>query len=179
MTLRSLLSFGSDLEGTGKLDLVRLSQSMTAVTLFTDQSKQVFLHYLKDQEIMSYVHCNETGCVLCQIKNAINEKILLPVYVLAEHRIGILPVGVSHRPQSLLPQLMGVINRHEEPVITMIIRNGNNDFTVDTRPLSEDINAGEELIKEFTPQFEAEKINISDVYCRLPNEELQPGSIRC
>jgi len=60
-----------------------------------------------------------------------------------------------------------------DTVVTMIIRNGIDDFGVETKPLPPDVDAGENLIKDFMVQLKAGKIELKDVYRHIPNKELK------
>jgi len=63
MTLKDILTIGFDPEDQTNLQQVRLTQSMTPIIIFMREVAQVFLHYLEDLEIRSYIHCNGNGCV--------------------------------------------------------------------------------------------------------------------
>src|SRR4051812_11402017 len=73
------------------LEVVRLSADETAVVPFTSSAVQVKLHYCDQGEMQGYVHCNGEKCALCRAGKTADERLLLPVYLPAVERIGVLP----------------------------------------------------------------------------------------
>src|SRR4051794_14478486 len=85
-------------------DSVRLGPNQIPLVLFTPDGDEVRLHYCDEQEISTYVRCADgknaltRKCLLCLIGKAVDERYLLPAYLPAEERIGILPVSKNMRP---------------------------------------------------------------------------------
>ena len=165
--LRKVAQSGSS---ESSLDLIRVGSDETAIVPFTYQTTLVALHYCNEREISGYVLCNNEGCLLCRIGRKKDERYLLPVYTPAEKRVGILPVSPSLRPFSLLAQLHPILQA-ENPVVVFLSRDGMK-YTVSTRELKPDMDAGESEIKTFLENFNAGNVNLSSIYPRVDNTQL-------
>jgi hypothetical protein len=152
------------------IELVRLGNDETAIIAFTPDSEEVDLHYCSETEIGSYVICNGPDCILCRIGRKRDERLLLPVYLPAEERVGILPVSRSLRPFALLPQISNVL-KAAKPTVMFVARDGIK-YTVSTTELQKDVEAGEAVIRRFVDDYEAGLHDLTTVYPRISNEEL-------
>ncbi|NQU63613.1 MAG: hypothetical protein HQ517_04930 [SAR324 cluster bacterium] len=153
-----------------ELDLSRLGNDQIAATPFTVDGEAVDLHYCSEAEIGGYTRCNGPDCILCKTGRRVEERVLIPVYLPTEGRIGVLPVSRSFRPFALLPQLINVM-KADEPQVMFIMRDGAK-YTVSTANLSEDSDRGELTIKLFQEEFEAGVYQLSDVYPKIENDQL-------
>src|SRR4051812_11496006 len=85
------------------LDLVRLDSNQTAVIPFTSDGTQVAIHYCDQGDSPGYVHCNGPDCVLCRAGRKPDERVLLPVYLPAIQRVGVLAISPATAPGTLRP----------------------------------------------------------------------------
>ena len=109
-----------------------------AIVPFTLDSETVTIHFCPEAEINGYLLCNGKGCVLCRVGRKQEPRILLPVYLPASGVVGILPLSMSCRPNSLLPQL-GTVLEAGKPMVAFI----SYVYRVQSiRPMSALINPG-------------------------------------
>lgn len=153
------------------LHLVRLGSDQVAVIPFTSDVVLVRLHFCEEEEIGGYVHCNGGDCVLCQIGRKIEERALLPVYLPAVERLGVLPISPSVRPGALRPQLMPIL-RSNKRVVLLINKPDRAKYQVGSVELSTDMDDGAVLIKAFLEDLEAKGIDLASVYPHFQNEDL-------
>lgn len=165
----SLLDLVSHSE-EAQLELVRLDQSETAIVTFTADGERVGIHFCQEQEIGGYVRCNGVGCLLCRIGKKKDERVLIPVYLPTSKAIGILPVSPSLRPHALLPQLVPLLSA-SKPSVAFVKRDGAK-FSVSTRELPEDVDAGEATIARFLEACERQEVSLPSVYQKLSNDQL-------
>jgi hypothetical protein len=151
-------------------EVVRLGSDETAIIPFTADSEEVPLHYCPETEINSYVVCSGHDCVLCRIGRKRDQRLLLPVYLPAAGRIGILPLSKSLRPRALLPQISNIL-KAPKPMIAFVTRNGAQ-YTVSSAELNKDVDTGEAVIKSFLDDYAAGLHDLSNVYPRIENEQL-------
>lgn len=165
-------------EEQSTLELVRVGQDEIAFLPFTAEGKSMEVHYCEETEIRSYVPCNEEPCCLCQIGRKKETRILLPVYVPALAKVGILPISRSLRPSSLLPQLTDIL-KAQSPLV-VFARREHTRFLVSTTSLREDMDGGEEAIAAFKAQYEAGELQLATVFPVIANEHLAqiPGIAR-
>ena len=57
--------------------------------------------------------------------------------------------------------------------MVMFVKRDAGTYTVATRELTDDIDAGEAIIQKFRADYEAGKITLTSVYSRIANEELE------
>ena len=152
------------------LELVRLGIDETAIIPFTADSEGVDLHYCSETEINGYVVCNGPDCVLCRIGRRKEQRLLLPVYLPAEGRVGILPVSRSLRPFALLPQIANAL-KTENPMVMFVSRDGAR-YTVLSAELKDDVDRGEASIKNFLADYKADHHALSSIYPKIENEQL-------
>lgn len=152
------------------LEVVRLGPDETAIIPFTADSEAVDLHYCSETEINSYVVCNGPDCVLCRIGRKRDQRLLLPVYLPAAGRVGVLPVSRSLRPFALLPQITNVL-KADKPMVMFVIREVAK-YTVSTAELQKDVDGGETVIGRFMDEHESGLHSLAAVYPRIDNEQL-------
>ena len=152
------------------LEVVRLGSDETAIIPFTADSEAVDLHYCSETEINSYVICNGPDCALCRIGRKRDQRLLLPVYLPAAGRVGILPVSRSLRPFALLPQISNVL-KADKPMVMFVTRDGAK-YIVSTAELQKDVDGGEATIRRFLDDYEAGLYDLTSVYPRIDNEQL-------
>jgi hypothetical protein len=158
------------------LEIVRLDANQTAVVLFTDNATSVKLHYCDETEVHGYIRCNGESCVLCQAGKSADERVLLPVLVLATQRIGVLPISPASRPGSLRPQIMPALNA-DKRVALLISKPDRMSYRVTTAELAADMDDGAAVIKEFVERHEAGKVDLAAVYVQMDNRDMEalPG----
>lgn len=166
----SLLDVAAAESEESLLDLVRLGSDETAIITFTAEGESITVHYCSETEINGYVVCNGGDCVLCRIGRQKEQRLLLPVYLPAAGRVGILPVSRSLRPFALLPQISNVLKA--EKAMVMFVKRDGAKYTVSTAELQKDVDGGEEKIKRFLEDYEAGVHDLSAVYPSIDNEQL-------
>ena len=166
----SLLDVAAAEPAESRLELVRLGNDEAAIILFTADSEEVDLHYCSETEINGYVVCNGPDCVLCRIGRRKDQRLLLPVYLPAEGRVGILPVSRSLRPFALLPQISNVL-KTEKPMVMFVSRDGAK-YTVSSAELKDDVDRGEASIKHFLADYNAGHHALSSIYPKIENDQL-------
>jgi len=164
-TTLNLLDFLGKVEDV-PLERVRLDGNETAMLIFTGDGIECEIHYCRESEIGESVHCSGSDCLLCLIGRKKDRRILIPVYLPASQAIGALPVSPSLRPFALLPQI-GAILKSGKPLIAFVTREGSK-FSVDTRELTQEMDGGEMVIKEFLEK----NVGLTSVYPRLANHQL-------
>jgi len=156
-----------------ELRLIKLNGDEIAVVPFTIEAEQVTLHYCKEPEIQSYIHCNGDGCVLCKIGRSKTEKLLYPVYLPTAQEIGILPVSPSQKPKALLPQLGVVLQDAEKELkLLFICKIDSFSFSVKTGRFPEGSHKGVAVIDHFNTGPGRDTNNFASVYQRISNEQL-------
>lgn len=160
------------------LELLRIRNDEIALIPFTAEGESVELHYCKEEEIRSFLHCNGPSCCLCKIGRKLDARILLPVYVPTSGAVAVLAVSRNFRPYALLPQLLAVI-KAQRPMV-MFVRRENMKFPVTTANLSADMDGGEEQISKHKEQYEAGEIQLAGVIPTIDNDQLSqlPGVAR-
>jgi hypothetical protein len=153
------------------LQLVRLDANEVAVVPFTSETTPVQLHYCDQPEIQGYVHCNGPGCVLCRAGRKAEERVLLPVYLPAGQGIGVLPISPSSRPGALRPQVLPAL-RSGKRLALLITRPDRATFKVGTVELTEGMDDGAAVIKDFLSRWQAGEVDLASVYPRLDNRDL-------
>lgn len=153
------------------IQLVRLDANEVAVVPFTKDVTPVKLHYCEQPEIKGYVHCNGTACVLCRAGRAVDDRVLLPVYVPGEKAVGVLPISPSSRPGALRPQIMPIL-RSGKRVAILIRKPDRARFDVSTVALSDGMDDGAKVIADFKSRWDAGEIDLALVYQRLENRDL-------
>ena len=153
-----------------QLERVRLNDNEIAVIPFTTDVQRIDLHYCDETAINDYVPCNGADCVLCTIGRKAEERILMPVYLPTAGAIGVLPVSPSFRPHALLPQLVNAM-KATKPIVVFVKRE-KRKYVVSTADLKADTDSGEERIREFMQEYEANRIDLRSVYTRIDNEQL-------
>ena len=173
MTRRVSLYDGFDDGGEDSarpLEAVRLSDQEVPVIPFTAETEEVQIHYVDEPEIKGYIRCRGQGCLLCRIDRAPDTRMLLPVYLPVDERVGVLPVPRSLRPKALRPQLLRNFET-DKPVVLFITRNGR-DYHVDPRAVVDGEDTGETQIKRFTEEYSAGRIRLESVYQEVANKDL-------
>jgi len=168
----NLLDMVADDSANSQIELVRLGSDEIAFIPFTPDSETVDLHYCQDTELNGYVTCNGPGCVLCKAGRKRDPKLLLPVYLPAAGRIGILPVSKSLRPYALLPQISNVL-KAGKPMVMFVTRDGGK-YNVSTSELQKDVDGGETVIKRFLEEYAAGSHDLTAVYSQ-PDRSLKNG----
>lgn len=163
-------------ENSRPLEIVRLDGNETAVIPFTPEGTQVKLHYMDQPDVQGYVHCNGEGCVLCKAGKTADERILLPVYLPATQRVGVLPISPASRPGSLRPQIMPAL-RSGKRVVLLIRKPDRMTYRVGTVELTEDMDDGAAVIQDFVKQRKAGEVDLAGVYARMDNRDMEaiPG----
>jgi hypothetical protein len=166
----NILDLVSDEPSNSQLERVRLNGDETPIFPITEFSEGAYLHYCPEIEIKDSVICNGDDCVLCKIRRKKDSKLLLPVYLPAADRVGVLPMSKSLRPFSLLPQIAGCL-KTGKPLVMFVVRDGMK-YTVSTRELQDDVYCGERVIQKFLADLEAGLIDLTSVYPKIDNAEL-------
>ncbi len=158
---------------TVALEIVRLTMAGVLMILFTKRAKRVNLHYIEERGI--YVHCNGPDCVLCKANYKVYEKILLPVYLVVQKVIAILPISNlkdNKNGRPLLSLILPFLLKAGKGLALVIVKRLSNwDYEVDSLPLSPEIEEDAKLvIEEFEENID--DFDIDSVYAKMSNEEL-------
>jgi len=158
------------------LEIARLSGDDTAVVLFTSTAMPVKVHYVDHDGVQGYVVCNGADCVLCRAGKTADERFLLPVYLPAIGRVGVLPISPASRPGALRPQIMPALKSGRR-VVLLISKPDRLTFRVRAVDLTDDMDDGAAAVKEFRRRMEAGEVDLTSVYARLDNAgmEAMPG----
>lgn len=138
--------------GKPGLEVVRLTANEMAMVPFFTQCETIDVHYCEEVDIRGYVPCAEEDCLLCQIGRDSEERLLMPVYLPISRSISVLSVSPSRRPEALQPQLEDIIAAGE-PVALFVRKTPDNKFLVSTRPLTENMDGGEDAIRHFEEEY--------------------------
>ena len=76
----------------------------------------------------------------------------------------------AQRPHALFPQIRAVLGA-EKPMLLFAKREGPK-FTVSTRELGPEMDAGEEQIRKFQEEYEENGAKLSSVYPVISNQDL-------
>jgi len=168
--MKNINDYVSDEPANQPIERVRLNSDQTAIIQITPSLTEVDTHFCQESEIKNTVLCNGDDCLNCKTGKKKDTKLLLPVYLPTEDRIGVLPMSKSLRPTSLLPQIARIM-KSGKSVVTFIVRD-EMKYTVTTSELPADINLNEEVIQNFLDNFNAGLIDLSSVYQKIDNSEL-------
>jgi len=167
-------------QGVEKLQLLRLGPAQTAIRLFTSETVPVRIHFMEERDLNSFVQCNGESCVLCQAGKNVDERVLLPVYVLNKASVEILPISPSSRPGALRPQILPLLQAmgdDKTPVVALVSKPDRMTFKVTRIQANSYHSLGEAVIKDFMERWEAGKIDPTSVYPKMDNAILSsiPG----
>jgi hypothetical protein len=166
--------------GAEKLQLLRLGPTQTALRVFTSETVPVRIHYMEERDLNSFCRCNGDSCVLCQAGRNLEERVLLPVYVLNRADVEILPVSPSSRPGALRPQILPLLQSMAEsttPVVALASKPDRMTFKVTRVEANQHHCLGDAAIKKFMEAWEAGQIDPVSVYQKMDNAVLSsiPG----
>lgn len=170
----NLLDVASEEPIESHIELVRIGNDEVAVIPFTADGVAVDLHYCQETEINSYVICNGPDCLLCRIGRKQDSRILLPVYLPTAGYIGVLPVSRLMRPHALFPQILPALSSGKN--VVLFITRQMAKYTVSMNELNEDSDGGEEVIEQFTIDYNARHYDLTSVYLRVDNKALSEVS---
>lgn len=152
------------------IELVRIGNDEIAVIPFTADGVAVNIHFCSEPEINSYVICNGPDCLLCRIGRKQDSRILLPVYLPTAGCIGVLPVSRLMRPHALFPQILPALSSGKN--VVLFITRQMAKYTVSMNELNEDSDGGEEVVEQFTIDYNAGRYDLTSVYLRVDNKAL-------
>ena len=163
------------------LELVRIGFDAVPVIPFTPAMVPAHVHYLNDDEIRGFVHCNGEGCLLCAAGRKMEDRKALPVYLPAERRIGILLMSTSMRPGALLPQMLEHVSesvKNRARVVLFISKKDNFSFNIAAAPIRPDSDDGAAAIAQFMENWGAGRINpLSAIQTITPEQAKHVPSI--
>ncbi len=157
------------------LALLRIDGNERLLIPFTTSMVRCPLHFLDYPTLRGYVHCNGTGCLLCQIGRQPEVRDLWPVYDALDRVVGVLPISTNIRGQALRPLLTPVLRQlkeAKEPMVIAIRRLDMARYDVRSFALPADVDNGTTVIQAFTRQMESGTVDLAAVYPRMANDEL-------
>ena len=156
------------------LSVIRLDGNERLVIPFTTTIARVKVHYFEVPSMREYIHCSGQDCLLCRVGRQVDERDLLPVYDVMSKTIGVLPISPNIRPNALRPQLAPVLQRlkEEKRFLVSIRKLDAVRFCVTTYDLPPNAEDGADVILAFKNEFEAGRIDLSNVYTKLAKEDL-------
>jgi len=167
-----------DVRALDKPALLRLGPNLTAIRLFTSQTVPMRIHFVEEPEVNGWVRCNGERCVLCEAGKSVEERMLLPVYVLSRAAVEILAISPSSRPGALRPQILPLLQTmaaSQDPVIALVHKPDRMTFKVTQLRLDPHHVHGEDAIKGYKELWEGDRIDPASVFPKLDNTVL--GSI--
>jgi hypothetical protein len=167
----NLLDMAKEQRTSTQAELVRINADEIPVVLFTLDATTTSIHFCQEDEIYGYVGCNGPDCILCRIGRKQDQRHLLAAYLPTHKSVGILPISPSMQPHALLPQLLDIFENNLNQVI-FIKREGMTKYTVTTSPLTDSVDKGEAIVKDFVEKMESGETDITSVYNRLSNKQL-------
>jgi hypothetical protein len=153
------------------LQLVRLGQNETPVTLMTDKGESLYRHYSAEPEIAGYFHCSGSVCVACDAGLARESCLLLPVELPLAGEIGILAVKNSFRPGELQAQLAPIMMTGL-PKVILLKREWGGKYVVSVANQHELTERDRAIIDQFLKDDETGAIAFSSVYPYFSIEQL-------
>ena len=159
------------------LERVILGDKEKGVILFTDKCEIVDIHFCDAPDINDYIICNDDGledstdCAACQFGYDKKQMFLFPCYSTDKEEIGVLPVSLSRRPNSLLVKVLAAL-KSKTPQVLFIKRKGQK-YTVTSNELTESMDGGESVIEPFMEQYESGLIDLKSIYQKIDNDELK------
>jgi hypothetical protein len=159
-------------ESSSQLETFRIGHDDKAGVLFTKKHQSVYVHYCAESEIKCYVVCNSDGgsdnCLFCQIGKKRNKRLLFPVFSLETETVEVLPVSDSLRPYALLPQMLNILSVDKK--LVTFFSHENYKYLLTTRKLNKERRRlVTPIVKSFMKSWEAQEIDLSDVYQRISN----------
>jgi hypothetical protein len=154
-----------------RLKYVGLSDNETPVIMFTKEVVETTLHYCKEPEIKTYIHCNGPDCLLCATGvKQVNMK-MTPVYQLESDEIGVLSFTDSMKPMALLPQMLNVFG-NPLPQVLFIRKESSTKFHLSARPVPKGLNFGEDRIAAFMADWGNDKYDLKTINATYTNIQL-------
>jgi hypothetical protein len=150
---------------------VSLSESQISVILFTKGADEAQIHYCKEPDIKSYVHCNGDDCVLCQTGVKKVKMNLMPVYSPQAGEIEVLTFTDIKRPGALLPQLQNVLGC-PLPQVLLIRRPDNYSFELIAKPVPKGVDTGMDVAEAFMAEWKSNRIDLKTIYAVYSNQVL-------
>jgi len=158
-------------QGDKSFELVRFTRQEVAVIPFTSTIAVVKLHYNDEPEARGYVHCNGTECALCRLGRTVEERVLLPVFLPGQGKIGIISISKSSRPGAIRPQLLPLL-RSEKRLVLFIKKVDQMNFKVGSSEVDPKAFGCDRPIEDFQRKLEAGEIDLTSVYPHQSNEAL-------
>ena len=156
------------------LTTLRVGSDAKFVIPFTPSVAMLDVHFAA-YSLRRYVQCNGAHCVLCEVGNNKQPRILLPVYDVEERTVVVLGMSSNCRPRALLAQLQPAL-RHvladESPILLSIRKQGSAEFDVAQFELADDADDGAEAIRLFTEALDNGSVSIASVVDVIENEVL-------
>jgi hypothetical protein len=171
----NLLELGREAENQ-PLELVRITRDEVPIIPFTMEGRPIALHYCNQPEIRGYVACIGTSCCLCRAGYKTEQRVLLPVYVPVDKRIGVLLVSTQMRPHSLLPQLIQQVRdaeQRQERVVLFVSRDESYRYAVTAGAARDGDDDGAAAIKQFQADVAENKVDLTSVVQHLTEEQLR------
>jgi hypothetical protein len=161
--------------GGGDLEILRITEEPTVVTLFTDRVGKAATHYLALPELRAEVQCNrphEARCLLCDLRKKRTTRAVLPVFDVQSDQIRALLVSDARYPHALAPLLKGELRKGGLDRRYLAISRKGVKFTVESLPAGDGHDLGETAISQFMEKLEAGAVALDRVLPVYPNAEL-------
>lgn len=155
---------------TNVFELIKIGSTEVAVNPFVSTCIPVTLHYCEENELGGWVICNGKNCTLCDIGKKPEQRLLLPVFLPTEDKIGVLSIPKTKTPRSLLPQLAPALKQPGKN--TVFLSREGSKYNVTTKPLAPGANGGAKLMKAFIDEFDQGDIDLTSIFTKLTNDEL-------
>tara|TARA_R110002096_G_scaffold208462_1_gene395013 strand:+ start:888 stop:1508 length:621 start_codon:yes stop_codon:yes gene_type:complete len=157
------------------LDVLKLNEQPRIISLFTSECSEVKTHFVDTGGFRGYVQCNartEGKCLLCNISQKLETRIVLPVYDVETDSIMAMLISSTVSPSSLGPQLRLEMERGELDKRYLMVSRRFDKYTVRSAPISDGAETGEATIAGFLEQIKDGRNSLDGVIARLPNLDL-------
>jgi hypothetical protein len=159
----------------GDLEILRITEEPTVVTLFTDRVAQAMTHYLDLAELRAEVQCNgthEAHCLLCDLKKKRTNRAALPVSDVKSDQVKALLVSDNRHPHALGTLLKAELKKGDLGRRYLAVSRVGVKFTVQSLPAGEGNDLGETAIAQFQAKLESGAIALDRVLPVYPNADL-------
>jgi hypothetical protein len=170
----NLFDFLAQPRSSATPEIIRIDENEKPIIPFTPTGVQIHVHFIEESEVRAYVHCLGDNCLLCRAGKQKVDRIVMPVVVPTEHRIGLLMMSASMRPGALLYQvgqhLQAAVNGERK---TLFIKRLGTQFIVSANTLRDGESDGAALVRQFLVDYEAGKLDLRLAVQTLTNEQIQ------
>ena len=172
---RDQFSLDANDSSYASLEVLKLNEQPRIIEVFTSECLEVKAHFLDTGDFRGYLQCNsetEGRCLLCDIDQKLETRIILPVYDVETDSIRVMLISDAVSPRSLGPQLRSEMERGDLDQRFLVISRKFDKYDVRSAPIPDGAETGETVIADFLDRIQEGRVSLSGVIKRLPNREL-------